>query len=388
MKEIKEIITAFDKATKNGQQSALVTLVHVEGSSYRRPGARMLVTDTGELTGAISGGCLEGNALNKALHAIHQQKNILVTYDTTDDDDAVLGLGLGCNGVIQVLIQPLQHANGPVDLLKKVIENRKENVLVTLFSLSDKRADHPGTCIYYNGEEIEYLKKLDPSIKEALTDDLAFAFNEKKTAFRNYRSATVDVTAYIEYVPPVVSLVIAGSGNDAEPVAQMASILGWQVTVIDDGRDRNTKGSRFVAACQLKATNPQSALDNNIAIDQYTFFLLMTHNYNYDLAMLRGLLKRNVRYVGVLGPRKKMDRMLNELEAEGMNLTKEQRAAIYSPVGIDIGAESPEEIALSMIAEIKAVLSAKNGQSLRDNHDVIHPRSATVIERKDFVGQK
>lgn len=383
MKEIKEIIVAFDKASENGQQSALVTLVHVEGSSYRRPGARMLVTETGELTGAISGGCLEGNALNKALHAMHQQKNILVTYDTTDEDDAVLGLGLGCNGVIQVLIQPLQHSNGPIDLLKQVIANRNGNVLVTLFSLSDRRSDHPGTCVYYEGENIEYQKNIDAALKDALSADLLAAFSEKRTAFKNYRSASVDVTAYIEYVPPVVSLVIAGSGNDAEPVAQMASILGWQVTVIDDGRDRNTKSGRFVGACEIKAANPQVAL-NDIATDQYTFFLLMTHNYNYDLAMLRELLQRNVRYVGVLGPRKKMDRMLKELEAGGVHLTEEQLGSIYSPVGIDIGAESPEEIALSMIAEIKAVLSAKNSRSLRDNHDVIHPRNATAIERKDF----
>src|SRR5688500_13607131 len=137
MKEITEIINAFDKAQREGRQTALVTLVHVEGSSYRRPGARMLVTDTGELTGAISGGCLEGDALNKALHAMYQQKNMLVTYDTTDEDDAVLGLGLGCNGVIQVLIQPVKSTdeNGPLQLLKKVIESRRNNVLVTLFSL-------------------------------------------------------------------------------------------------------------------------------------------------------------------------------------------------------------------------------------------------------------
>src|SRR6476661_9264118 len=136
MKEINEIISAFDKAKREGRQSALVTLVHVEGSSYRRPGARMLVTDTGELTGAISGGCLEGDALNKALQAIHQQKNMLVTYDTTDDDDAVLGLGLGCNGVIQVLIQPLgsDQKTGALNVLKQIVAGRRDNVLVTLFS--------------------------------------------------------------------------------------------------------------------------------------------------------------------------------------------------------------------------------------------------------------
>ena len=166
MKEITEIINAFDKAQSEGRQTALVTLVHVEGSSYRRPGARMLVTDTGELTGAISGGCLEGDALNKALHAMHQQKNMLVTYDTTDEDDAVLGLGLGCNGVIQVLIQPVKNGdeNGPVQLLKKVTESRRNNVLVTLFSLQERKGEQPGTIIHKNEENIFYAGYFGPRI--------------------------------------------------------------------------------------------------------------------------------------------------------------------------------------------------------------------------------
>ena len=111
MKEIKDIIKAYDEAIKAGKQSALATVVSVEGSSYRRPGARMLVADDGVLTGAISGGCLEGDALYKALFAMRQQKNVLVTYDTSDDDDTTLGLGLGCNGIIHVLIEPVNPAD-------------------------------------------------------------------------------------------------------------------------------------------------------------------------------------------------------------------------------------------------------------------------------------
>src|SRR6186713_3688909 len=104
MKEIKDIIAAYRMAQEQGKQAALATVVHVEGSSYRRPGARMLITDDGQLTGAISGGCLEGDALRKALLVMAQQKPMLVTYDTMDDDDAKFGVGLGCNGIIQVLL--------------------------------------------------------------------------------------------------------------------------------------------------------------------------------------------------------------------------------------------------------------------------------------------
>src|SRR5688500_19855605 len=135
MKEIKDIIQSFDEAQKQGKQTALATVVHVDGSSYRRPGARMLITEEGQLTGSISGGCLEGDALRKALLAIHASKTMLVTYDTSDEDDAKFGLGLGCNGIIQVLIEPLKGQNEllVLDLLRKVNDSRQKVVIVTLF---------------------------------------------------------------------------------------------------------------------------------------------------------------------------------------------------------------------------------------------------------------
>src|SRR6187397_1062767 len=124
MKEIKDIIRSFDEAQMEGRQTALATVVHVDGSSYRRPGARMLITDEGQLTGAISGGCLEGDALRKALLVMSQQRSKLVTYDTMDDDDAKFGVGLGCNGIIQVLIEPIDETNpnNPIRFLKEVNE--------------------------------------------------------------------------------------------------------------------------------------------------------------------------------------------------------------------------------------------------------------------------
>lgn len=386
MKEIIEIVNAFDKAQREGRQSALVTLVHVEGSSYRRPGARMLVTDTGELTGAISGGCLEGDALNKALQSIHQQKNMLVTYDTTDEDDAVMGLGLGCNGVIQVLIQPVDadKESGPIQMLKKIISGRNSNVLVTLFSLDNRRAEQPGTIIIRDENGISFFKDVDPSIKKMLEEDINTTFINKKSSFTTYTTTGKSITAYIEYIPPQISLVIVGAGNDAEPVVAMASILGWQVTLIDDGRDKNTKAGRFTGSCQLMVVKPEEVL-KNIVLDDNTFFLLMTHNYNYDKAMLRELLPKKVRYIGVLGPAKKMDRMLSELETEGLPFGKQQIAALHSPVGLDIGAESPEEIALSMIAEIKAVMAGRSGNPLRNGSDVIHPRNQTAIETRNAL---
>src|ERR1700709_2472136 len=141
MKEINDIIRAFDEAQQQGSQTALATVVHVDGSSYRRPGAGMLVTDEGQLTGAISGGCLEGDALRKALYVMNQQKSMLVTYDTMDEDDARMGIGLGSNGMIQVLIEPVDTANPhhPIALLKAIAATRQKAVLVTLFSLQNRK---------------------------------------------------------------------------------------------------------------------------------------------------------------------------------------------------------------------------------------------------------
>ena len=147
MKEIKDIIRSFDEAQQQGKQTALATVVHLDGSSYRRPGARMLITDEGQLTGAISGGCLEGDALRKALLVMSQQRSMLVTYDTMDEDDAKFGIGLGCNGIIQVLIEPINpgEPDNPIQLLRIVAEKREKAVVVTLFSLENKKDTQPGT---------------------------------------------------------------------------------------------------------------------------------------------------------------------------------------------------------------------------------------------------
>src|SRR5205085_11932615 len=154
MKEITDIIKAYDEAVRVGKQSALATVVRVEGSSYRRPGARMLVTDDGVLTGAISGGCLEGDALRKALLVMQQQKPMLATYDTTDEDDAKLGVQLGCNGIVHILIEPIDTTdkNNPVELLKIATAKRGNAVIATLFSLQSRKAAQPGTCILLTEE--------------------------------------------------------------------------------------------------------------------------------------------------------------------------------------------------------------------------------------------
>lgn len=382
MKELREIIKAYDAAVHAGKKSALAAVVHLNGSSYRRPGARMMVTDDGELTGAISGGCLEGDALHKAMMVLSQQQSKLVTYDTSDEDDATIGIQLGCEGIIQVLFEPINpnDHNNPIQLLRKAVALRQKSVLVTLFSLEDKRNEQPGTFLLMeeNGNisgTIPY-----PELHNAIMEDVHHVMQQQASSFKNYVVKNVSVTAFIEFLQPAVSLVVIGAGNDAIPMMQIADTIGWDVRVVD-GRSTHAKPERFAGACQVLVSKPEKVLEQ-IPIDQQTVFVMMTHNYNYDLAMLKALLLRKVTYIGMLGPKKKLDRMLNELRDDGIELTEEQLNTIYGPVGLEIGAETAEEIALSIIAEIKAVLSGKPGGSLRNKQEMIHSRTNTFIEEK------
>jgi len=378
MKEIRDIIQAYDDAKRAGKQTALATVVHVEGSSYRRPGARMLIEDDGQLTGAISGGCLEGDALRKALLVITERRSRLVTYDTMDDDDAKFGVGLGCNGIIQVLIEPINDTdpNNPIQYLKAVDQKRQTSILVSLFSLKNKKDPQYGTCLLLkeDGDVIDHTIIL----KDVLLADASEALVTQVSSFKNYISDDHDLTAFIEVIKPPVSVIIIGAGNDVVPVVEMAGLLGWETTVID-GRANYAKKERFASACQVLVAKPEQALEQ-IAIDEYTVFLLMTHNYNYDKAMLVQLLQKNVTYIGMLGPKKKKERILNELKEEGITFTDQQLSVLHSPVGLDIGAETSEEISLSILSEVKAMLANKDVQSLRKIKEVIHPRSSTIIE--------
>ena len=368
MKEIRDIIAAYDDACKSGKQAALATVVQVEGSSYRREGARMLITEDGRLTGAISGGCLEGDALRKALLVMAQQKPMLVTYDTTDEDDAKLGLGLGCNGVIHILIEPVtSHTeNNPLLLLKEAVRKRATSVLVTLFSF-DKTIAQPGTCLLVNEHAALYPWLSEADLLQSIIADAKETLQAGASAIKTYGA----YTSLLSLIKPALSLLIFGAGNDAVPLTEMAHTLGWE-TAVTDGRPAYVTAARFPKAHRLLVARPEAAL-GHLMTDAQTAVILMTHNYNYDLAMLRQLLPvTELPYLGVLGPKKKLHRMLDELAVDGFTYTQAQLSRVYGPAGLDIGASTPEEIALSILAEAQAVMAKKSGNALRDRAQPIH----------------
>ena len=184
MKEIEDIINAYKKAQQANKKTALATVVHVEGSSYRRPGARILVTEDGELTGAISGGCLEGDALRKALLAITQQQNKLVTYDSMDEEDNNIGIQLGCNGIVHILFEPINPAkeNNPITLLEKLLTQTNVSVLVTLFSL-DNSLEQIGTCLLAAVNN-NYGNINDQSLKSKIEKDIATVFENNSSLIK------------------------------------------------------------------------------------------------------------------------------------------------------------------------------------------------------------
>ncbi len=382
MKELREIVKAYDAAVHAGKKTALAAVVHLDGSSYRRPGARMLVSDEGELTGAISGGCLEGDALRKALFALSQQQSKLVTYDTSDEDDMTIGIQLGCAGVIQVLFEPINpnHPSNPIQLIRKALAIRQHAVLVTLFDLSDKKNTQPGTCLLMEADGHISGEQPIPAIGQALQEEMQLVMQTGKSVFRQFTGAGFSMTAFIEYLQPAVSLVVVGAGNDAIPMMQFADTLGWDVRVVD-GRNTHARPERFASACQVLVSRPEQVLEQ-LPMDERTVFVMMTHNYNYDLAMLKALLPLQTPYIGMLGPKKKLDRMLDELRAAGEVIDESMLSKVHGPAGLEIGAETPEEIALSIISEIQAVLTKAPGGQLKWKADVIHARTATQISVK------
>lgn len=365
MKELNDIIQAYDKAVLQNKQTALATVVKVEGSSYRRPGARMLVTEDGELTGAISGGCLEGDALHKAMLAIFQQKNKLVTYDTTDEDDAKVGIQLGCNGIVHILFEPLKNdaADNPILLLRRIVDQRKNAVLATIFNIKE-REQQGGTCCFMNEDESIFY---DDFLKNDLQSEGELVLQNEMSLIKKYN----DNEVLYQFIPPAVQLVIVGAGNDAIPLMNVADCIGWQVIVVD-GRRSHATCQRFNKAMVI-VSKPDDFF-KNFSADAQTVFVLMTHNYNYDLQTLKNLVAISGTYFGLLGPKEKRNRMLNELVENGIDIPANFLENLYGPAGLDIGAETAEEIAVSIVAEIKAVVSNKKSNMLRDKKTQIHER--------------
>lgn len=377
MKEAKSIIEAYRKVDFSRQRAALATVMRVHGSAYRRPGARMLMTDDGRWTGAISGGCLEGDALKKAREAILSRQPSLVTYDTMDDDSATsLGVGLGCNGIIDVLIEPLNEAdeNNPVLLLEKFVKTGELAVMATIFDSSIPENPILGQRVLLNSLGEKYSTIAHPLLEKNITNDTEKAIVANRPAICQYETDGQMAEVLIETLHPGVQLVIFGGGFDAAPITTMAKSLGWSATVTDDCvAHLGTK--RFPDAENVSLCY-RDKVSTDIIFKRFSAAVLMSHNYKYDYAVLKELIKNPPAYLGVMGPKKRFDKMIVQLKEEGVYPGDDWAEKVHSPVGLDLGAETPDEIALSVISEIQAFFSQARGGYLKDFDGPIHDRSA------------
>lgn len=366
MKEISRILEVYEQVDFTQRKAALATVVWVEGSSYRRPGARMLITDDGRWEGAISGGCLEGDALRKARQVMRDGSPIVVTYDTMDDGANSFGIGLGCNGIIDVLIEPIDPANpqNPVALLREFVQKRDVRVLATVL-----KSDVPDLT---PGSRFVLTEQATGPIPDWLSSDMRNAYVSGKPLTKTYSVSSSTVEVFIERIDPGIELIIFGAGYDVIPVAKLARELGWHVTVTDDCVAHLAPKRFPVATCVLYAD--RTAVLDQVAITDRTAAVLMSHNFNYDRAVLEALLTTNVPYIGMLGPRKRFDKMRAEFEKAGQFFPETNFDRVHAPIGLDLGAETPDEIALSIVAEVRAFFGKRAGGFLKDIPGPIHER--------------
>jgi len=387
MKELEVIGREVARLRAAGKSAALATVVNIEGSSYRLPGARMLVADGAWMAGSVSGGCLESDVVLRAREVLETNRAVVVTYDTTSDEDIVFGVGLGCRGIIKVLIEPITPQRTEPDLvefIQRCIEDRHTGVVATVTAVSGQTNARAGCRLVRsaNGQSTSDIPDAALRIAvEAYVAGTPVSGVSHSTAFTLPDGAA---EVFVEIMRPPLPFVVFGAGHDAIPAVRLAKELGWHVTVVDH-RAAYAAPERFPLANEVVIASP-GEIPGRVRLSGDTFALVMTHNYLRDLELLKILLPSAVRYVGLLGPRKRADELLAELERQAVRVTAEQRKRFYAPAGLDLGAEGPEGVALSVLAEIQAVVAQREAGHLRARKTSIHgltpipPRPRTVKE--------
>ncbi|HEX8540006.1 MAG TPA: XdhC family protein [Cystobacter sp.] len=371
MRELSEVLTAYRAARASGEPLLLATLVRVEGSTYRRPGARMLMTGERQLAGGISGGCLESDVLRKALWRTEQGEAVVIQYDSRADDEFAFTMGLGCNGLVELLLERLEGSRPHVlDFLERSQSERVAAAIATVV-VSGTGGERVGARVMRDALGRTGASVQDEALRALLLEDLAQALASGRSGYQRRETDTCVVEVAIEVVAPPVPLVLFGTGFDVHPVVELAKNIGWHVTVVGTRPTGNLK-TRFPRADAWVGARAGMTLDA-LNLDARTLAVLMTHNFTEDEELLSRLLPSPVRYIGVLGPRRRLERLLTTLEGQGVRPTAAQLSRLYGPVGLDIGAEGADEIALSIVSELQAFVAGREGGALRQRPVPIHP---------------
>jgi xanthine/CO dehydrogenase XdhC/CoxF family maturation factor len=320
MSELTNILAAFDSLCPENKSAALATVIAIEGSAYRRPGARLLIAEDGRTWGTISGGCLEKDVARRGRLVIASSKSVFATYDSRDEDDLSPRTATGCGGAVKIFIQPVSSAHpGPMPFFRQCFDQHQPMLLATTLHAEPDSPRTIGDCF----------------IPE-------FPSSPPAAQITRLRDNSSSMEIFLEQIAPPPRLLLFGNGPEVAPMQTMAALLGWKVHHIS-----------------LRSLDDPSAISE---IHPEDAVVIMTRNIHQDARILADL-PANLRYLGILGPRHRTRRLL---------AAAPQYEDCYSPAGLNIGAETPQEIALAIVAEIQAVLRHRDGQSLRDLDGPIH----------------
>jgi xanthine dehydrogenase accessory factor len=350
-----------------GSPAVLATVAGVKGSAYRRPGAKMLLDPEGGGAGSITAGCLEDEVRALATDVLEAGEPRVETWDLTGDDD-VWGLGVGCNGVITVLLEPLSDSYRPVVDARLAGEPIG---VATVVGTDDGTDAELGSRAYYRpGEGFE--GDIDDTVLEELEGaaETLVAGGKGETLAVETGSGTVEV--FVEGVRPPPELVVFGSGHDVGPVVELAKLVDFRVTVVPF-RGGHADSGRFPGADEVASASPRDVAETR-EWDADTYAVIMSHNFLDDRIALEELLETPVPYIGLMGPKKRFEEMREEFAEEGRTFTEDELERIYTPIGLNLGGDTPYQIAQSIVAEVQAVAHSRTPGHLSRQEGPIHDR--------------
>jgi xanthine/CO dehydrogenase XdhC/CoxF family maturation factor len=357
MMERRQIVRLWQQ----GGAAALVTLVRTEGSSYRRPGARLLLGARGEYAGTISGGCLETEVVRKATWLVREGA-VVERYSTMFDDTAEVPFGLGCGGVVDLLLEPADtpECRALMAAMERSLAGERATVVTWLpregRGLARAVLSASGDLLFAS------IGLTEPELEEARAGVLRRDWVEN-----------MPEGIFVESIVAPQRLLVLGAGDDAKPLVSMGALLGWSVTVMD-GRAQLARPERFPEAERVAVLSSASAAVLGIrsavlGIRPEDAVVLMTHSYEQDRELLTAVLPLQPRYLGVLGARHRSSLLVSEVAAKLGETVAACCERIYAPVGLDLGGDGPEAIALAVIAEVQACCMGKLGTSRRLSTD-------------------
>ncbi len=362
----RSIVEAAARLRRQGEPYLVATVVGVNGNGYRRPGARMILTRFRWVAGSVSGGCLEGDISNQGWLRTRDGNPALLTYDASEpeaDDDIRSAFGLGCDGVVEVLLERA-GTPGRIDALafaSSCLRAHQRGAVTTVFrSASPDVRIGARLAMLEDGTVEDEASPLDAHVRDLIHADMREVIAAGRSANRSYTTPTGTIDVLIEAVRPPPRLFLCGTGHDAVPVAVMARAVGWDVIVCTSDAKHSTR-ERFTMADEVLVGSP-AELAARIADSDRAVAVVMNHNVDRDRESLAMLLGTELSYIGVIGPRSRTQRLLRDLGVD------DEDPRVVGPVGLAIGAETPQELALAIVAELQAIVAGTTIAEVRDQH--------------------